>query len=69
MHSGRQFGGIPKKSGKQEHEGLAPESLHCELGPQGDGMHGFSTGFCGITSTKTDDCSGLWKLEKLLLLL
>lgn len=28
-------------SGKQEHEGDSPDTLHCEFGPQGDGSHGF----------------------------
>lgn len=28
-------------SGKQEHDGDSPDTLHCEFGPQGDGMQGF----------------------------
>lgn len=28
----------------QEHAGLFPTTLHCELGPQGDGTHGFPLG-------------------------
>lgn len=43
-HSGLQLGGIPLKSGKQEHEGDSPITLHAELGPQGEGSHGL-TGF------------------------
>jgi hypothetical protein len=41
-HSGRQFGGDPVNSGKQEQEGDSFISLHCEFGPQGDGWHGFT---------------------------
>lgn len=37
MHSGRQFGGDPINSARQEHEGESPMTLHSELGPQGDG--------------------------------
>lgn len=40
-HSGLQLGGAPIKSGRQEHEGDSPDTLHCEFGPQGDGSHGF----------------------------
>jgi len=36
-HSGRQFGGAPTWSGKQEHAGTPLSSWHCEFGPQGDG--------------------------------
>lgn len=48
-HSGLQFGGEPIKSGKQEHDGDWPWTLHCEFGPQGDGTQGFPTG-CGISA-------------------
>lgn len=41
VHSGRQFGGVPKYDGKHEHAGLSLMILHSELGPQGVGMHGF----------------------------
>lgn len=41
IHSGLQFGGEPKNSGKQEHEGELFETLHSEFGPQGDGRQGF----------------------------
>lgn len=40
-HSGLQLGGVPIKSGKQEHDGDSPETLHCELGPHGEGKQGF----------------------------
>lgn len=40
IHSGRQFGGLPIKSGRQEHDGESFISLHWALGPQGDGWHG-----------------------------
>lgn len=50
-HSGLQFGGEPMNSGRQEQEGESPTSLHCELGPQGEGWHGFTrTG--GISAVK-----------------
>lgn len=41
-HSGRQFGGLPVNSGRHEHEGVPPISLHCELGPHGDGTQGLT---------------------------
>lgn len=41
VHSGLQLGGVPTYVGKHEHEGELPISLHCEYGPQGDGMQGF----------------------------
>lgn len=40
-HSGLQFGGAPKKSGKQEHDGDSPTTLHCAFGPHGEGWQGF----------------------------
>lgn len=36
-HSGRQFGGAPMKSLKQEQDGVSPIGLHSEFGPHGDG--------------------------------
>lgn len=39
-HSGLQFGGDPSKSGKQEHEGELPWTLHIEFSPQGLGKQG-----------------------------
>lgn len=41
IHSGLQLGGVPVNSGRQEHEGAPPILRHCELGPHGEGMHGF----------------------------
>lgn len=41
-HSGRQFGGRPIKSGKQEQEGEPFIILQAEYGPQGDGSHGLT---------------------------
>lgn len=29
-HSGLQFGGVPTYSGRQEQEGVSPDTLHCE---------------------------------------
>lgn len=43
-HSGRQFGDVPIKSGKHEHEGNSPFTWHTAFGPQGDGMHGLDVG-------------------------
>lgn len=40
-HSGRQFGGVPMNSGKQEQDGELFISLHWALGPHGDGIQGF----------------------------
>lgn len=42
IHSGRQLGGNPINSGKQEQENEPPATLHIELGPQGDGSQGFT---------------------------
>lgn len=50
-HSGRQFGGDPMKVLRQEHDGESPITRHSELGPQGDGTHGFVTGRVGSSST------------------
>lgn len=49
IHSGLQFGGDPMNSGRQEHDGDSPITLHWALGPQGDGSHGF-TSFTGMSS-------------------
>jgi hypothetical protein len=51
MHSGRQFGGEPINSGKQEHDGESPTALQFEFGPHGDGLQG-STWSLGGASTK-----------------
>jgi len=53
MHSGLQFGGDPMNSGKQEQDGVSPFTWHCELGPQGDGTHGFPTGSGSATKINT----------------
>lgn len=37
IHSGRQFGGMPIKLGRQEHDGELFITLHKEFGPQGVG--------------------------------
>lgn len=44
MHSGRQFGGLPRKVSIQAHDGEFPTSLHIEFGPQGEGSHGLTNG-------------------------
>lgn len=49
-HSGRQLGGDPVNSGRQEHDGDSPVTLHCELGPHGDGWHGFDGTGVGTSS-------------------
>lgn len=41
VHSGRQFGGVPKYDGKHEHAGLSLIILHSEFGPHGVGMQKF----------------------------
>lgn len=43
-HSGLQFGGRPRYSGKQVHEGAPLISRHIELSPHGFGMQGFLKG-------------------------
>lgn len=53
IHSGLQFGGAPVNSGKQEQDGESPITLHCELGPQGDGWQGFA-GATTISSKMQD---------------
>lgn len=49
MHSGRQFGGLPKNSSTQAHDGAPFTSLHIEFGPHGEGIHGL-TYIAGSTS-------------------
>lgn len=46
-HSGLQLGGAPMNSGEQEQEGASLTTLHSELGPHGEGSHGF----CGATGS------------------
>lgn len=41
-HSGLQFGGVPKNSGKHEHDGELLISLQIAFGPHGEGWHGFT---------------------------
>lgn len=49
LHSGLQFGGLPRYSGRQEQLGIPPISLHCEFGPHGEGTQGFCiSGFTKI---------------------
>lgn len=52
-HSGLQEGGVPENPWRQEHTGWEFVSLHWLLGPQGDGIHGF-TGF----DTKINEIEG-----------
>lgn len=44
MHSGRQFGDLPMKEGRQEQTAklLSAPLWHCELGPHGEGMQGLT---------------------------
>lgn len=55
-HSGRQLGGEPMKSSKQEHIYALelPIVRHIELGPQGDGRHGSVGATIGFCSSKND---------------
>jgi hypothetical protein len=46
-HSGLQFGGEPIFPGKHEQAGLSPTARHSELGPQGEGIHGFAGLYSG----------------------
>lgn len=41
VHSGRQFGGDPIYSDKQEQDGMSLMLLQTEFGPHGDGTQGF----------------------------
>jgi hypothetical protein len=43
VHSGRQLGTLPTKSGKQEQAAWTPITLHSELGPHGEGTHGLAS--------------------------
>lgn len=49
-HSDLQYGGLPMKPDKQEHDGTPPISRHWEFGPHGDGRHGLT----GSLSTGVD---------------
>lgn len=44
IHSGRQFGGLPRKFSRQAHDGEFPISLQIELAPQGEGWQGLTYG-------------------------
>lgn len=56
IHSGWQFGGLPKYSSRQAHDDVLPTSLQIELGPQGDGIHGFMVagGVISVNITKNN---------------
>lgn len=58
-HSGRQLGGMPMNSGKQEQDGMSPFTMHCEFGPQGEGWHGspFSGGNASTKNVNEGDVS------------
>lgn len=55
MHSGRQFGGKPTNSGRQEHDGVSLITWHWALLPQGEGWQGFIDGWKGESSIKVVD--------------
>lgn len=40
-HSGRQFGGVPTKSGRQVQDGISPFTWHWAFTPHGEGTQGF----------------------------
>ncbi|KAI9586455.1 hypothetical protein GQX74_002302 [Glossina fuscipes] len=50
VHSGRHVGGMPMYPDKQEHTAWELISRHTELGPQGDGRHGFDYPYKGNES-------------------
>lgn len=52
MHSGLQFGGDPINSFRHEQDGESPIGRHSELGPQGEGSHGFKGSLGGSASTE-----------------
>lgn len=41
IHSGLQYGGEPRNSGRHEHVGVSPATRHSAFAPQGDGTQGF----------------------------
>jgi len=61
IHSGLQLGGEPINSDKQEHDGDSPCTLHWEFGPQGDGIHGFPTGW-GTSAAKIKNKNNFYSL-------
>lgn len=54
-HSGRQFGGLPTKVGRHEHDGVFPISRHSEFGPHGDGIQGFISGGGGSSKREKNN--------------
>ena len=60
-HSGRQLGGEPTNSSKQEHICPLefPITLHMELGPHGDGRHGEAIGSC----SPKNECINIKKIR------
>jgi len=50
MHSGRQNGGCPWNSGKQEHEAFSFTTRQTEFGPHGDGRQGLAGGCSTMTA-------------------
>lgn len=56
IHSGLQSGGLPIKSGRQEHEGALFATSHLLLNPHGDGMHGLTgTGGSAAVGEETEN--------------
>lgn len=53
VHSGRQFGGLPRKVGKQVQTLVLSTTRHLLFGPQGDGSQGRLTAF---SPSKNDLC-------------
>lgn len=51
-HSGLQYGGEPKKSGMQVHDGVPATSLQMEFAPHGDGVQGVTSSATGSTKEK-----------------
>lgn len=56
VHSGRQFGGLPMYVAIQEQDGTFPVSRQMELGPHGDGTHGFLYGSNSALATGAEKC-------------
>ena len=53
IHSGRQFGAVPIMLAKQPHWACPATTVHCELGPQGCGLHGFGGSGRKVPSSTT----------------
>lgn len=58
VHSGRQFGGLPRKPSKQEQTAWLLYSLHWLFGPHGDGLQGWTISGSRLKSRKIFKC---WK--------